>query len=164
MGVTGRRGRRHRCRPRRGRWGTPPHRREGGQATVELMATLPVMIAIAVIVVNATLFLSDCAAFDRLAHQAVRVHAASPAYGQDIQRSRELVEGELAGAFDRDNLAVSVSVESVFGGRLEFRATLEYFPTLFGLGLRSEVFGVELPGLSHTVDFTVDQYKPGVFV
>ena len=36
--------------------------------------------------------------------------------------------------------------------------------TLFGLGLRSEVFGVELPGLSHTVDFTVDQYKPGVFV
>ena len=55
-------------------------------------------------------------------------------------------------------------MESVFGGRLEFRATLEYFPTLFGLGLRSEVFGVELPGLSHTVDFTVDQYKPGVFV
>ena len=161
MGVTGRRGRRHRCRPRRGRWGTPPHRWEGGQATVELMAALPVMIAIAVIVVNATLFLSDCAAFDRLAHQAVRVHAASPAYGQDIQRSRELVEGELARAFDRDNLAVSVSVESVFGGRLEFRATLEYFPTL---GLRSEVFGVELPGLSHTVDFTVDQYKPGVFV
>ena len=75
MGVTGRRGRRRRCRPRRGRWGAPPHRRESGQATVELMAALPVMIAIAVIVVNATLFLSDCAAFDRLAHQAVRIHA-----------------------------------------------------------------------------------------
>lgn len=128
------------------------------------MVALPVMIAIAVVVVNATLFFSDCASFDRLAHQAVRVHAASPAYGQDAQRSRELVEGELARAFDRDNLAVSVAVESTFGGRLAFRATLEYFPTLFGMGLRSEVFGVQLPGLSHTVEYTVDQYKPGVLV
>ncbi len=139
-------------------------RSDRGQATVELMVALPVMIAIAVIVVNATLFFSDCAAFDRLAHQAVRVHAASPAYDQDAQRSRDLVEGELARAFDRDNLAVSVAVESVFGGRLTFRATLEYAPTLFGMGLRSEVFGVRLPRLSHTVEYTVDQYKSGVFV
>ena len=131
---------------------------------MELVAALPVMIVIAVIVVNATLFLSDCASFDRLAHQAVRVHAASPAYGQDAQRSRELVENQLRQAFDRDNLSVSVAVESVFGGRLAFSATLEYFPTLFGMGLRSEVFGVRLPHLSHTVECTVDQYKPGVVV
>lgn len=137
---------------------------EVGQATVELMVALPVMIAIAVVVVNATLFLSECAAFDRLARQSIRVHAASPAYGQDAQRSRELVEGQLQREFDRDNLSISVAVESVSGGRLAFSATLEYFPTLFGMGLRSEVFGVQLPGLSRTVKCTVDQYKPGVVI
>lgn len=125
---------------------------------------LPVMIAVAVIVVNALLFFSDCAAFDRLAHQAVRVHAASPAYGQDAQRSRDLVQSELERSFARDNLEVSVTVESVSGGRLSFDATLEYSPTLFGMGLRTEVFGVRLPGLSHTVSYVVDQYKPGVVV
>ena len=135
-----------------------------GQASVELMVALPVMIAVAAIVVNALLFFSDCAAFDRLAHQAVRVHAASPTYGQDAQRSRELVQAELERAFARDNLAVSVAVESASGGRLSFRATLRFSPTLFGMGLRSEVFGVQLPELSHTVEFVVDQYKPGVIV
>lgn len=137
---------------------------ERGQASVELMMALPVMIAVAVIVVNALLFFSDCAAFDRLAHQAVRVHAASPAYGQDAQRSRDLVQSELERSFARDNLEVSVAVESVSGGRLSFDATLEYSPTLFGMGLRAEVFGVRLPGLSHTVSYVVDQYKPGVVV
>ena len=137
---------------------------EHGQASVELMMALPVMIAVAVIVVNALLFFSDCAAFDRLAHQAVRVHAASPAYGQDAQRSRDLVQSELERSFARDNLEVSVTVESVSGGRLSFDATLEYSPTLFGMGLRTEVFGVRLPGLSHTVSYVVDQYKPGVVV
>ena len=137
---------------------------EHGQASVELMMALPVMIAVAVIMVNALLFFSDCAAFDRLAHQAVRVHAASPAYGQDAQRSRDLVQSELERSFARDNLKVSVTVESVSGGRLSFDATLEYSPTLFGMGLRTEVFGVRLPGLSHTVSYVVDQYKPGVVV
>lgn len=137
---------------------------ERGQASVELMVALPVMIAVAVIVVNALLFFSDCAAFDRLAHQAVRVHAASPAYGQDAQRSRDLVQSELERSFARDNLEVSVAVESVSGGRLAFDATLEYSPTLFGMGLRTEVLGVRLPGLSHTVSYVVDQYKPGVVV
>ena len=137
---------------------------ECGQASVELMMALPVMIAVAVIVVNALLFFSDCAAFDRLAHQAVRVHAASPAYGQDAQRSRDLVQSELERSFARDNLEVSVAVESVSGGRLSFDATLEYSPTLFGMGLRTEVLGVRLPGLSHTVSYVVDQYKPGVVV
>lgn len=141
-------------------------RRQGerGQASVELMVALPVMIAVAVIVVNATLFFSDCAAFDRLVRQAVRVHAASPAYGQDWQRSRELVERQLEQEFPRDNLNVTVAVESVVGGRLRFDATLEYTPTLFGMALRTEMFGVRLPGLSHTVAYTVDQYKPGVVV
>ena len=137
---------------------------ERGQATMELLAVLPVMLAVALIVTNATLFLSECAAFDRLAPQAVRVHASSPAYGQDAQGSRALVQAQLDEAFPEDNLEVSVAVSQAAGGRLSFDATLEFVPTLFGMGLRSEVLGIELPRLSHTVTCTIDQYKPGVIV
>lgn len=135
---------------------------EAGQSTVELMAVLPAMILVALIVVNAMLFLSDCAAFDRLACQAVRVHAASPGYGQDAQRSCALVEAQLAQAFDGENLAIGVSVESGAGGTLSFRARLEFTPTLFGMGLRDEVLGVSLPALSHEAVYVVDPFKPGV--
>ena len=45
-----------------------------------------------------------------------------------------------------------------------FSATLEYMPTLFGLGLKSEVMGVALPKLSHTEELVVDCYKPGVLL
>ncbi len=138
--------------------------REGGQASVELMLALPVMLAVALIVMNASLFISECAAFDRLAPQIVRAQAASVAYGQDIQDSRNLVQEHLEEAFSRDNLEVSVAVEAESGGKLVFSATLKFFPTLFGLGLRSEVLGVELPALSHSVSFTIDQYNPGVIV
>ena len=49
-------------------------------------------------------------------------------------------------------------------GHTSFSATLEYMPTLFGLGLRSEVMGVAMPKLSHTEELVVDCYKPGVLL
>lgn len=154
----------HRRRGRLARARIAPMEREKGQATIELVAVLPVLLAVAFVVMNATLFLSECAALDRLAPQAVRVHAASPSYGQDVQQARGLIESQLQQAFDADNLSVSVSVEEVAGGRLRCEATLEFSPTLFGLGMRSEFFGVSLPKLSHTASLTVDRYKPGVVI
>ena len=137
---------------------------ERGQSTVELVTALPILLVVAFIVVNATLFLSECAAFDRLAPQAVRVHAASPAYGQDVSAGKDLVQRQLEAAFPEENLSVEVAVRETAGGMLSFDATLRFFPTLFGLGLRTEVLGVALPQLSHTVACTVDRYKPGVIV
>lgn len=132
--------------------------------TVELAVALPVLIAVAVIVVNAVTFLGDCAAFDRVAHGAVRVHAVSPAYGQGYDQSCALVEQEIEAALGRDNLEVSVAHAKVGMDYDEFRARLEYAPTLFGMGLRSEVFGVPLPKLVHESRFVVDVYKPGVIL
>lgn len=51
---------------------------QAGQMTVELAVAFPVVVAVAVIAMNALLFLSECAAFDRVARDAVRVHATSP--------------------------------------------------------------------------------------
>ena len=136
-------------------------RDERGQMTVELAAAFPVLIIVAVIAVNALAFFSECAAFDNVFRDAVRVHATSPAAGQGIEQSSALVQTALSAAFDAENEAVRVSAEGVSGGHTRFTGTLEYMPTLFGLGLRSTVFGIPLPPLTHAVSISCDCYKPG---
>ena len=135
-----------------------------GQMTVELAVAFPVLIAVAVIAVNACTFFVDCAVFDRVAHEAVRIHAAAPAYRQGADQSCALVEQEIRAAIDAPNVDVTVSHGPAGFDFMRFEATLEYAPTLFGLGLRSEVFGVALPRLSHSTTYVVDVYKPGVLI
>lgn len=138
-------------------------RHEEGQMTVELAVAFPVLIVVAVVAVNALLFFSECAAFDNAFRDAVRVHATSPAYGQGVEQGRAQVESALATAFDQPFEQVAVAVRGETGGHVEFEATLELSPTLFGLGLKQSVFGVALPTLTHRSAFVVDCYKPGVF-
>ena len=139
-------------------------RLEAGQMTVELAVAFPVLLVVAVIAVNALLFFSECAAFDNAFRDAVRICAASPAYGQDIEQSRAQVASALSEAFDRPYVEASVAVEGGSAGHATFTSTLEFSPTLFGLGLRQSVFGVALPPLMHSASFTVDCYKPGVLL
>ncbi|OUO92126.1 hypothetical protein B5F40_02000 [Gordonibacter sp. An230] len=129
---------------------------------VELAAAFPVLIVVAVVAVNALLFFSECGAFDNAFRDAVRVHATSPSYGQGIEQSRAQVGSVLSESFDEPFERVSVAVRGTEGGHVEFEGTLELSPTLFGLGLKREVFGVSLPPLSHRTVFVVDRYKPGV--
>lgn len=140
-------------------------RDERGQMTIELAVMIPVLVAIAVIAVNAMLFFSECAAFDRLARNAVRVAAASPAYGEGSEQScaaalAAVEEG--MGIASKDYLEADVAVAGESSGQRRFRATLRFTPTLFGLGLKSSVFGVSLPQLEHSTELVVDVYKPGV--
>ena len=138
--------------------------RERGQMTVELAVVFPALLAVAVIAVNALLFFSECAAFDRVAREAVRVHAASPAYGQGLEQSCAQGAQTVEQAFDRPCLGTRVAVEGTADGHARFTATIEFSPTLFGLGLKSSVFGVALPRLEHAVSLTVDPYKPGMLL
>ena len=137
-------------------------RREGGQATVELAALLPVALIVAVIAVNALSFFSECASFDRLSRQAVRTCATSMAYGQDTAEARALVKQALSESFALDNEEVEVAVENAGSECVRYRATLSWSPTLFGMGLKSEVFGVGLPSLKHEASYAIDPYNPGV--
>lgn len=134
-----------------------------GQMTIEFVVALPVMIAIAVIAVNAMTFFGTCAAFDNDLRDLARVHATSPAYGQDVAQSCVAIEQDLAEAFSsQDNVGVHVSARAASGGHTTFTGTVEFLPTLFGLGLKDSIFGVALPKLVHREEFTVDCYKPGV--
>lgn len=137
-------------------------RDESGQATVELAAVLPVAIIVAVVVVNALTFLGYCASFDRIAHQTVCALGSSPDSGQSPEAVAALVTAALDEQMGADNVRVSVAVRERFLGLTTFTARLEYRPTLFGLGLRSEVFGVSLPPLVHESAFSVMMYRPGV--
>lgn len=139
-------------------------RNAGGQATIELAAAIPVFIIVLTIATNALAFFADCAVFDRVAHDAVRVYASSPAYGQTAGQSCALVESELRSVLDADNVRVRVSYAPAGIDLDQYTATIEYSPTLFGLGLRSEVFGVQLPVLTHVTTYVVDGYKPGLVV
>lgn len=139
-----------------------PDLSEHGQMTVEFMVALPVLIVVALIAVNALTFFGDCAAFDNAFREAVRVNASSPAYGQDTSQCVALVKANLDRGFERENVHVKVAAEGAAGGTTAFQGTLEYAPTLFGLGLRQEVLGVQLPNLQHSVQLSVDCYKPGV--
>lgn len=142
--------------------GGRPRKGERGQMTVEFVVALPAMIVIAAIAVNALSFFASCAAFDGNFRDLVRVCATSPAYGQDGAASAAAVEEALAATLSQDNLSSRVQVRSVAGGHMAYSATLQYAPTLFGLGLKDEVLGVSLPKLVHSEELVVDTYKPGV--
>ena len=135
-----------------------------GQMTIELAAALPVLLVVALLAVNALTFFGQCAVFDRAAHQAVRVHAAAPAYCQGVSTTCALVEADIRQALGDVNVDVSVACSAAGRDLERYTATLSFSPTLFGYGLRSQAFGVQMPHLVHTIDYVVDSYKPGVVV
>ena len=139
-------------------------RSRSGQMTIELAVAMPVLIIVAVIAVNALTFFVDCAVFDRVAHEATRTFAASPAYGQGADRNCALIEQAIRDALNQPNVDISVAHSSTGFGFDEFTATVDYHPTLFGMGLRESVFGINLPTLTHVATYVVDCYKPGVVV
>lgn len=135
-----------------------------GQATVELMLVLPVAIIVAVIAVNALLFISDCAQFDRVSRQAVRTCVSSPSYHVGVWEACGQVQTVLDESFSAEHLSSSVSASDVAGGHTRVTASLEFQPTLFGMGFRDGILGVPLPPLRHEVSLVVDRYRPGVLV
>lgn len=137
-------------------------KRERGQATVELAVALPVAIIVAVIAVNALMFFSLCASFDRVARQAICVWVAVPAAGEGAEEGVARVRDELRQAVGAPNVAVDARAERTGANLTRVTARIEYRPTLFGLGIREEVLGVALPPLTHEIALTVDAYRPGI--
>lgn len=135
-----------------------------GQMTVEFVVMFSAALAIALIAVNATLFFSECAVFDRAFRNAVCTYAASPAAGQSVGESCVLVSAAVEEACDADNLSVFVEASGTAGSIVEFRGSLRFAPTLFGAGSLSGAFGVSFPELSHEEAISVCVYKPGVIV
>lgn len=142
---------------------TAKARQRSGQMTVELATVLPVALAIMAIVCNGMAFFSECAAFDRLSRNAVRLYATVPAYGEAPAQAEENIRQLLQQRFSAPNQTVAVAREDA-GGYSRYTATITFAPTLFGINLRQEVFGVPLPTVSHSTSLVVDTYKPGMLL
>ena len=133
-----------------------------GQMTIELVVVLPVVLALAVVAVNALQFFGDCAAFDREARNAIRVQCTSLTYGELGESAASQVQSYLESQLGSEYLSCSVQMQAEAGGLVRYEATLSYLPNLFGRGIRSEVFGLSMPALTHRTFLVVDPYNPGV--
>lgn len=138
---------------------------QSGQMMAELCIVFPVVLIIAFIAVNALTFFGDCARFDRIAHNSVRIESSSPAHSLDsADRIGQDVLAQLESGMPEDNLDMNISSTVTAENYIRYELELVYHPTLFGLSMRSEVFGVSLPALSHKIEYTVDPYRAGAFL
>lgn len=138
--------------------------RTKGQMTIEFAVMFPVMLMIALVAFNSVMFLTQCSSFDRIFRQAVCTYAPSPASDQAAGQICAQITGELDTFQEKDYLDCAVSSNAGSDGLSTYQGTLFYTPTLFGAHPLRAVFGVSLPPIEHTVQMTVDSYKPGVFL
>jgi hypothetical protein len=149
-----------------------------GQATVELVICAPVLLALAVVTVDLMVFLGDCAQFNRVSAESVRVVAAAPgegAYGDagceqaiceqiradmgGVERlSFEVTSSDVSSTFDSSQ--VSTSLLSMTPGLRRYICTMRFVPWPLQRGL----FGIEVSGIDHRRTYVLDPYRPGVVV
>lgn len=154
-------------------------RSDRGQMVVELAVVAPVMIAVALLVVNLMQFVGTSAAFDRLAPDAIMALAVAPEGTGDA--SSDVTHGvgqaihEALGGSER--LDVHVDTQNAWqaaqvkgdGALLSFAphltryvCTLRFSPWPSSIAIAGVDLHVPLY-LEHTRSFTVDRYRPGVF-
>lgn len=132
-----------------------------GQMTVELAVAFPVLIIVAVVMVNALSFAGECARFDRISRNSLRTETSTPSIDESTSASCSRVKEVLDEEFRADNESVEVSILQEKDFCVEFECELKWYPTLFGMGLKSEVFGVHMLELSHKNSLVIDPHRAG---
>lgn len=152
-----------------------PRRGEEGQMTVELAVMTPVVIVVALIVLNLMWFIEACAAFDQAALDAVISHGVAPAGEQTQVAAVDEVESALSEALGREETCeVEVSASAVEGGGegttfvispllTRYTCTLTYRPWPRLLRMPGITYAAPL-ALRHERQLVVDRYRPGVVV
>lgn len=132
-----------------------------GQMTVELCVVLPVVIVIAAILVNVLTFFGECAQFDRVARNSVRLCSSSLSEGADISSVTAEIVALISEEMDGGEVTCESSGAFKGQGYVTYSLEYSYTPTLFGLPLRGSVFGVSMPKITHGIKMAVDPYSPG---
>ncbi len=149
--------------------------RQSGQMTVELAVLVPVVIVVALIVVNLMEFVEACAAFDRLSLDEVIAEGVSPPGEQSVAASVVAVEAALRAALGREGSCdVEVRAESVSAGEGERLLSVAPLLTRYTCTLvyRPWPRELRLPGITYSAPFAlrhertlvIDRYRPGVVV
>ena len=139
---------------------------------VELAVLVPVIVAVALVVVNVLRFSELCARFDRVASDAVVMHGVSPAGTSGDLSGAEEVRAAIEAAMGDAACEVSVSVEAVSSG--EGRALIDVAAGtsryVCRLGYRPWPSSMSIAGVSaslpalaqHEKSVVVDRYRAAV--
>lgn len=146
-----------------------------GQMVVELAVVIPVVLVVALIVLNLMGYIEACAAFDQAVPDTVIACGVSPAQEQDLPSALSSIQAQLTRTIGREaRCEVEVSAAPLTdypeGAPLtlsplltRFECTLIYRPwpqelRLPGISLVSPV------ALRHQRSFVVDRFRSGVVV
>jgi hypothetical protein len=147
---------------------------KSGTASLELAVLIPIILSVAVISINLLVFMGDCAKFDRISAEAVRVYGISPGYGEygsdSCSKKIRLAIKEAFGGVDRIQIEVKNSDskgEFSNGGNVgtfsfnplhrEYSCKMISKPWLLPDGL----FGIRFSGPVHEKSFVVSPFKAG---
>lgn len=112
---------------------------DSGQAIAELAVVVPVVLVVALIVINLGFYLYACAAFDRIAPDMALAYGSAPQGEQDASSATGQIKEAIESALDLPQVEVQVSAEpvdwaqsglvaSLAPGRIRFVCTLGYHP------------------------------------
>lgn len=146
------------------------------QAVVELAIVAPIMLVMALVVLNLMIFVGACARFDRLAPDIVIAQGVSPGADEEgtaVTDASTLIEDELRACMEGYGVDVCVkAVEGAPGGNSgglfdlsamlkSYSCTMVYKPWPRVLSIAGVNSGSPLE-ISHERTVTVDPWKPGV--
>ena len=143
--------------------------------TVELAVITPVVIVVALVVLNLMGFVEACAAFDQVALDAVVAHGVAPSGEQSEGRAASEVRSAIEELLGREGRCeVEVRAEAVGMGATSsglvmsplltrYVCTLTYRPWPRLLRMPGVTYEAPL-ALRHECELVVDRYRPGVVV
>lgn len=144
-----------------------------GQMTVELAVVTPVVIVVALIVLNLMGYIEACSAFDQIALDAVVAHGVAPAGSQTQASATSEVQAAITEALGRsDRCEVAVSAEAAGDSAAEgtfvisplltrYVCTLTYHPWPHLVRMPGITYSAPI-SLVHERELVVDRYRPGV--
>lgn len=146
-----------------------------GQMTVELAVLIPIVIVVALIVINLMEFIDACAVFDVVSSDTVIAQAASPAQNISASAMCSELESAIATALRRENTcSVSVCCEdrgvaeksitsSFLPHYAKYICTLKFRPWPRALNLPIVSYSAPIE-LTHKKTIVIDRFKSGVVV
>ena len=131
---------------------------ENGQTAVEFAVVIPIVLIVMVIIIDAMVFISECARFDQLVPQRIISLAVSPSRDSYDPGARiAAVQASLNSDFEKQGASVQVTTEDAhapFASMTIYRCTFRFTP--WPLPANNA-----LAYLEHTCSFAVDPYTPG---
>jgi len=137
---------------------------ESGQMMVEVAVCLPVMISVALIVINCLSYNARCSAFDARANDAIRSFASTRAGNESAEAASGRIQAELAQSFSGSGESVEVRSEAVSMGCVRYVASFRCRPSLGGQALPESFFGLSCPEFHHETSLVVNPYQAGDFL